>query len=238
MNLKKNRLKPNYGRLLKARRNVTDNLKLFYLRKKKWTRFIFFAKKKMKFFKRYKLNDPSMLRAIKFASQGNSFKKSFRNRLNKTQSLKLIYGSLKKKHLKRYLMPKKGAAVLFNTSFAAFESKLDVVLYRSKFSSSIDQTRQLIFHGHVLLNNNKTKHCSKKVSHMDIVSITKLSAIRELVKSNLRKCSFWPVPPKTLKINYNTLEIINTHETALPYLTPSSTTHAGLSRLKNNVRFK
>lgn len=236
--IKKKTKKNYYNKILKARRNVTDNRNIFRLKKKKWQRFVFFAKKKLKFFKRYKLNDPTLMRVIKFASNGNSFKKSFRNYLNRALALKLIYGKLNKKQFKNALTPKHRNGVnSFYTTFHGLETRLDSVIYRAKFTKSIRQARQLISHGHVYINGKKEKHGSNNISYRDMVSISNSPEIRSIVRANLFQTRFWPLPSRNLKINYNTLEVINTADKKSVRWVPLGS-HLGLDKLRNNARFK
>ena len=114
-----------------------------------------------------------------------------------------------------------------------FESRLDSVLYRSKFCFSIKNAKHLISHKHITVNNKIEKNRSYILKAGDVVSVRSSSSF--FIKSNLRKIiqeyiktkkniSFlgikkltfltnlfsllWPIPPKYLIINYKTLEII------------------------------
>ena len=51
------------------------------------------------------------------------------------------------------------------------ESRLDNVIYRAGFSKSRDMGRQLVRHGHVLVNGHKVDIPSYRVSESDIVEI-------------------------------------------------------------------
>ena len=86
-----------------TRKNVINNTKCFFFKKKKWKQFIFFSKLKYKFFRRYKYNDPSKVYVTKFASKGNALKKQFKLYLAKVNGLKIVYGGFKKKPFKKLL---------------------------------------------------------------------------------------------------------------------------------------
>ena len=101
MVLKKNYRKPFYKSLLNSRTNILNNSKIFYLKKKKWEKFKFFAKKRLKFFKRYRFRDQKKLLVNRFAHRGNSFKKDFKFYLTKLKIIQLKYGSIKKKNSKK-----------------------------------------------------------------------------------------------------------------------------------------
>ena len=83
-----------------------------------------------------------------------------------------------------------------------------VVLYRAKFCLSIKSARQFIFHGHVLVNKCVVKTPSYILRTDDLIEIAWNIRPRNLVKQNIMSSNFWPLSPKYLVINYNTLQII------------------------------
>ena len=82
------------------------------------------------------------------------------------------------------------------------------MLYRAKFSLSIIEARQLIYHNHVLVNGYYVTKSSYCLSSNDKISIRKTIKSYELVKQSLKKSNFWPIPPKHIVINYKTLNIL------------------------------
>nr|BBF98321.1 ribosomal protein S4 [Goniomonas avonlea] len=56
---------------------------------------------------------------------------------------------------------KKNVSLFIDFFFSLLESRLDVILYRSGFAYSVLHARQLISHGHVLLNNSKQQKPGK-----------------------------------------------------------------------------
>ena len=93
-----------------------------------------------------------------------------------------------------------------------FESRLDVVLYRAKFSLSVRGASQLILHGHVLVNGKVVQNKSYTLKANDRIEISHNVKSRGLIKKNLDRSNFWPVPPKHLLINYKTLQILFLYE--------------------------
>ncbi|NUS08219.1 MAG: 30S ribosomal protein S4, partial [Nonomuraea sp.] len=55
------------------------------------------------------------------------------------------------------------------------ESRLDNVVYRAGFAKSRDHARQLVRHGHILLNGHKANIPSMRVTPSDIVEVRKES---------------------------------------------------------------
>ena len=65
-----------------------------------------------------------------------------------------------------------------------FESRIDVVLYRAKFSQSIREARQFIFHNKILVNNKKIKIKSYTLKNNDLITLNFKNL--KLVKLNIK----------------------------------------------------
>lgn len=207
--------KPFYKQFLRLRKNIQDRPKLFKFKKQKWSKFQQYSKNQLKFYKRFKIKDQFQLSVSKFASRGNSFQKKFRNNLHERKTFSLFYGKLKRKYLKRYILKsvqtKKNSNNLPDFRYNIlrfFESRLDTVLYRSNFSLSMKGASQLILHGHVLVNGFPVQTKSYILKPNDLIEIAYNTKSRDLVKKNLDRSNFWPIPPKHLVINYRTLQIL------------------------------
>ena len=178
-NLKKHRYKPFYKQFLRLRQNVQNKPKIFKFNKEKWKRFQLYSKKQLKFYKRFKLKDPFKLTVTKFTSKGNSFQKNFRNSLHKRKIFSLFYGGLKQKYFKKHFniinKAKRHKLSKFNNFrhnlLKFFESRLDIVLYRAKFSLSVRSARQLIKHGHVMVNKSVVRTHSYILKTDDLIEI-------------------------------------------------------------------
>lgn len=209
------RYKPQYKKFLRLRVNPLNNNKIFKFKKKKWKTFIELLKKTNKFYKRFKPYTHYNHNASKFASQGNSYKKKFRNDLLAKKTFNYFYGGLRKKYLKtemtRIYKSKEFRDPML-TCIEFFESRLDSVLFRSKFCFSIKNARQLIAHKHIKVNNRIEKNKSYILKQGDFIQIdpTAITLVKNNLKKQFRNPSNknWPMPPIYLIINYNTLEII------------------------------
>ena len=211
----KKRYKPFYKQFLRLRKNIQDRPKLFKFKKQKWSRFQQYSKNQLKFYKRFRVRDQFQLSVSRFASRGNSFQKKFKTNLYERKTFSLFYGKLKRKYLKKHILRFVKTKPSLNSSkdfrydvLRFFESRLDTVLYRANFSLSIKGASQLILHGHVLVNGAVVRTKSYILESNDLVEIAYNKKSRALVKKNLDRSNFWPIPPKHLLINFRTLQIL------------------------------
>lgn len=214
MQVKRN--SPFFKQFTRLHYNIQNRPKFFRFKKKKWQNFKFHNLRRLKFFKRYKFVDQNRYYVSKFLNRKNSFKNRFSKSLMAQKLFNLFYGTLKKRALKRALLTKQRSQQQFLgyldfRSFSIFkrlESRLDVIIYRAGFSSSIKKARQYILHGHILVNSDVVKKSSFKISSSDVITVRKNEKSRKLVQESLEFYHYWPVPPKYLEINYKTLQII------------------------------
>lgn len=96
--------------------------------------------------------------------------------LDEKQKLKAVYGMLSEKQLVRYY--KEAARVKGNTAnqlAQLLECRLDSLVYRLKFASTMFAAHQLISHGHVLVNGKKVDIRSFQVKPGMTISIKEKS---------------------------------------------------------------
>jgi len=185
-------------------------------KKKKWVKFLDFLKRTNKFYRKFKPYKIYSYETSKFASQGNSLRKKCRNELIHKKTFSYMYGVLTRKYLKdnmTRIYNSKSSRNPMRTSIEFFESRLDSVLYRSKFALSFKSAHQLIAHKHVKVNYKIEQNKSYILKQGDLIQINSKSV--EIIQTNLNKqlkerpdFILWPLPPSYLAINYNTLEII------------------------------
>jgi len=91
--------------------------------------------------------------------------------LNEKQKVKQIYG-VREKQFRRFFnlaVKKKGATG--TNLLSMLESRLDNVIYRLKLANSRKQARQIIVHGHIMINGKKVYSPSYLVSVNDEISL-------------------------------------------------------------------
>ena len=186
------------------------------LHKQKWKTFIRRLVKSNHFFQKYKPYTFNHYSSTKFASPGNSFKKKFKNDLLTKKTFNYFYGNLTRKYLKKRMTSiyrAKQAKNSRNLCIEMFESRLDSVLKRAKFCSTIKDARQLITHQHVKVNDKIETNYSCILKQGDLIQIGVKSRkivknkLNNLLKENYNKV-LWPIVPNYIVINYRTLSII------------------------------
>lgn len=207
--VKKSRFKPFYKQLLQLRENVQNSKKIVKFKKQKWIKYVNYIKRT---FKKYKKFKPINQTKYKIISRGTnkwtSYQKGrYRQILYSYKKFKLFYGGFTKKKIKKYIKRIKNKKNNLNFLLLnLFESRLDTVLYRAKFSKSIREARQFIIHGKIKINNEKITSQSYFLKHGDLISID--SKYNKLIQRNIPTSNLWPIPPKHLTINYKILQII------------------------------
>lgn len=93
--------------------------------------------------------------------------------LRAKQKLKGYYGDVTEKQFRRAY--KEAAAMKGDTSqnlIGLLEQRLDMVVYRAKFTPTIFAARQLVSHGHIRVNGVKCNIASRKVVPGDEISLS------------------------------------------------------------------
>jgi small subunit ribosomal protein S4 len=91
------------------------------------------------------------------------------------QKAKRIYGILEKQFGNYYVEATKTRGKTGEALLQILESRLDNVIYRAGFAKSRDMARQVVRHGHVLVNGKKVDIPSFRVTESDIVEIAEKS---------------------------------------------------------------
>ena len=164
----------------------------------------------MKPYKKFKPQNQTQYLVTRYPNKGTAYKKRFRNSQLVKKRFDLFFGGFSKKFIKnqiRFVLKKSGRFLNINLLFLEhFETRLDTILYRSKFCNSIENARQLIIHGKILVNNRTITYKNYKLKPGDLIAIN--SQYIYLIEKNLKRAQTWPLPPKYLFINYKTMQIV------------------------------
>lgn len=102
--------------------------------------------------------------------------------LKEKQKVKRMYGVLERQFRKYYNLASAKKSATGEALLSILETRLDNVVYKMKLASSRPQARQLVSHGHVLVNEKKVTIPSFNVKVGDIVSLSAKAANLEFIK--------------------------------------------------------
>jgi small subunit ribosomal protein S4 len=91
--------------------------------------------------------------------------------LREKQKVKRIYGVLEDQFRRYFEAAERTRGITGETLLQLLERRLDNVVYRIGFATSRPQARQIVRHGHVLVNGKKVDIPSYSVRQGDVVSI-------------------------------------------------------------------
>jgi len=93
--------------------------------------------------------------------------------LREKQKVKKVYGILEKQFRRYFGLASKSKGVTGAKLLELLERRLDNVVFRSCFALSRTHARQIVKHGHVLVNNKKVDIPSYSIKAGDVVEIKK-----------------------------------------------------------------
>jgi small subunit ribosomal protein S4 len=103
--------------------------------------------------------------------------------LREKQKMRRIYGVYERQFSNYFGKAEKRSGLTGSNLLTLLESRLDNVIYRLGMAMSRSQARQLVSHGHVMLNGRKTNVPSALVSPGDLVSIRQESTKKTYFKT-------------------------------------------------------
>lgn len=114
--------------------------------------------------------------------------------LKEKQKVKFIYGIMEKQFHRYYVMATKKHGVAGEMLLQLLESRIDNVIFRMGFSKTRDEARQMVSHGHILVNGSKVDIPSYLVKVGDVISIKEKSRALSGIKLILAKNGDRAVP--------------------------------------------
>ena len=106
--------------------------------------------------------------------------------LQAKQKLKFYYGNMNERQFRnvyRKAIKKKGNTTENLIGF--LERRLDMVIYRAKFATTVFSARQLINHGHIKVNSKKVNISSYLVKENDVIEVRDKSKGITMIASSL-----------------------------------------------------
>ncbi len=105
--------------------------------------------------------------------------------LQEKQRVRFTYGVNEKQFHKTFIEAKKMAGKQGANFLFLLESRLDNLVYRSGFARTRQQARQLVNHGHILLDGKKASIPSIRVKPGQVISIKETSKSLVIIKAAL-----------------------------------------------------
>jgi len=107
--------------------------------------------------------------------------------LREKQKARYSYGILERQFRRFFAQAEKQSGIVGENLLVLLERRLDNVVYRLGYADSRSQARQLVQHGHIMLNGHKTDIPSCLVKEGDVISwrekSTKTEYYKQLVQS-------------------------------------------------------
>ncbi len=127
--------------------------------------------------------------------------------LTEKQKLRRIYG-ISEKQLKKYFRESsKAKGVVTEVLLTKLETRIDNVIFRLNWAESRPKARQIVSHGHILLNKRKVDIPSIGLKKGDVVKIKKTSLKKPLF-SNLETRLKKYKPPSWLSLDKKELKAV------------------------------
>ena len=124
--------------------------------------------------------------------------------LTEKQKVKFIYGVLEKQFRKYYVMATKKSGITGEMLLQILETRLDNVVFRMGLANTRREARQIVNHGHILVNGKKVNIPSYLIKQGDVIAVREKSKnsdrMKEIVETNASR-----LVPKWLDMDKNTL---------------------------------
>ena len=107
--------------------------------------------------------------------------------LQAKQKLKAYYGNINERQFRniyRKALSKRGDTT--ENLIALLESRLDTVIYRAKFAPTVFAARQMINHGHIIVNKKRVNISSYVVKSTDLIEIREKSKKLTVIDGSLQ----------------------------------------------------
>jgi small subunit ribosomal protein S4 len=107
--------------------------------------------------------------------RGRIRESQYQIQLREKQKLRHIYGLLERQFRNYYKAANRRSGITGDNLLQMLESRLDNVVYRAGFARTRPQARQLVNHGHLLVNGKKVDIPSYQVRQSDVITVREKS---------------------------------------------------------------
>ena len=109
--------------------------------------------------------------------------------LKEKQKLKMNYGLTERQMRRQIKLARKSKTAAGVRLLELLESRLDNAVFRAGFAPTLPAARQLVNHGHFLLNGRKTDIPSARIKSGDVIQVREKSKDKEVIKTALEQPS-------------------------------------------------
>ena len=110
------------------------------------------------------------------------------------QKVKAYYNLLERQFVRYYDKAKKMQGVTGENMLILLEQRLDNLVYRIGFGNSIRQARQMVNHGHILVNGRRVDIPSYSCKPGDVIELREVSRDNEMFKTNFQELRSFELP--------------------------------------------
>ena len=130
----------------------------------------------------------AMNRATKGTARNDKKLSDYGTQLLEKQRLRAYYGVMEKQFANYFEKASKSRELTGHALINLLECRLDNLVYRLGFANSIRQARQMVVHGHILVNGKKVDIPSFNVSVGDEIKLREKSQKNVMFKEKLQMC--------------------------------------------------
>ena len=132
----------------------------------------------------------------KFSQNRRRRESDYNRQLRAKQKARRIYGILEKQFRRYFSLAVKQRGLTGVNLLQILESRLDNVVYRMGFAANRAQARQMVSHGHIIVNGRKTNIPSMILTEGDALSVREQSKKNSLFKdltesAEKTTCALW-----------------------------------------------
>ncbi|GHV35476.1 30S ribosomal protein S4 B [Synergistales bacterium] len=110
------------------------------------------------------------------------------------QKIKAYYGIMERQFSRYFDIAKKSSEMTGDVLLKTLEMRLDNLVYRIGFARSIRQARQIVNHGHILVNGLKVDIPSYGVKVNDVIALKEKSRSNKVFQDNFEGFESFSVP--------------------------------------------
>lgn len=168
-----------------------------------------------------KPNCPSLRRPYAPGQHGQNMRRKqsvYGQQLLEKQRIRLHYGLMEKQMRKTFAEAQRMGGVTGTNLLMLLESRLDSIVYRAGFAPTIFAARQLVTHGHILLDGKKVNIPSYQIKPEMVVSVRQKSRKVPMIQAGVEDLP--PMLPEYLERaqkSYEAKMVATPNSETLPY---------------------